>query len=139
MLPFADFLALSLDVLEREAPRSYDDVRERLAGRRVAIEVDGEGVSISPRWGKLVPGPLLGEFSARASASRAVLARLLRGEQDLTQAILDDEVVLVGALEDLTAFYEGLVAYFRGAVRSRSFPSLLDRFLADARTRAPAL
>jgi hypothetical protein len=133
MVAFADFLARSLELLAREAPRSYEDVYARLGGRRVGIEVDGEAVSISPRWGKLVPGALVGDFSARASASRAVLGRLLAGERDLTQAILDDDVVLIGALEDLTAFYDALIAYFGGAVRCRTFPDLLEEFLADAR------
>jgi hypothetical protein len=136
MTPFGSFLSASLDVLRSEAPGSYRCIYEKLDGRTVAIEVDGERLSITPRWDRLVPCVSTENVAVRASSTRAALVRLLEGELDLTRAILDDDVVLIGALDDLTAFYDGLIAYFMGAIRCPTFPKLLSAFLEDAASRA---
>lgn len=137
---FSVFLADSLAVLGREAPLAYATVYEKLGGRAVAIEVDGDALAVAPRWGRLERAPLPQRVVARASSSHGSLVRLLRGDVDLTRAILDGEVTLLGGLEDLAAFYDALIAYFMGAVRCPSFPELIDRFIdAEAPSERAAL
>jgi hypothetical protein len=126
---FAAFLSQSLGLLEAECPAAYEAVCLKLGERLVAIQVDGESVRVRARRGRLSIDGSSAPVAARASASRAALMALLDGETTLTRSILSDQIVLTGAIDDLVAFYEGLVAYFRGAVRSPSFPRLYEAFM----------
>lgn len=128
---FTRFLRRSLEVLEAEAPRAYALVSERLGARAVSIQVGAECVGIQATKGRLVASRSL-PSGTHARASLSTLRALLDGERGLTDAILAEEVVLIGELEDLVQFYEALLTYFRGAVRCPSFASLLDRFFAEA-------
>jgi hypothetical protein len=132
---FRGFLGRSLQVLEREAPLAYRAVCDTLGARRVAIRVDAERLLVENLSGKLCLVSAEGSVSAEASASRCVLRALIEGEVGLTDAILSDQVELVGGLDDLVAFHEALLFYFMGAVRSPSFVVLSDEFLA---TGAPS-
>jgi hypothetical protein len=126
---FTTFLVRSLELLRRQAPAGYTLVCQRLGSRTVAIEVEGERLCV-----RNVNGLLDVKWGARgavaqARASKATLVELLRGELRLTQAIVEDRVQLVGALDDLVAFYDGLLAYFMSAVRAPGFAALLGEFL----------
>lgn len=125
---FTSFLVRSLELLKVEAPAGYDLVCRRLGARCVAIEVDGEQLSVTNTDGVLDVKWGAHRAVATASASKATLKALLCGEQELTEALLQDQILLVGATSDLVAFYEGLLAYFMSAVRSPGFAPLLDEF-----------
>lgn len=129
MPDFTSFLVRSLERLRAETPEGYELVCRRLGERCVAIEVDGERLSVTNLGGELEVKWGAHRAVATASASKTTLKALLRGEQGLTEAILQDQIQLVGATSDLVAFYEGLLAYFTSAVRSPSFAPLLDEFL----------
>jgi hypothetical protein len=137
-MSFSMFLSRSLTILELESPGAYRAVVEVLGNRSVNVQVDGELVGLLTVRQRIVTAPPLDAPTTVAITSRKALCRLLRGEQDLTQAILNDEVSLFGSLEDLTTLYDALVCYFRGAVRSPGFPPLLDEFLGlHLRTPTP--
>jgi hypothetical protein len=57
-----------------------------------------------------------------------VILDVLDARRLLAEAVLADEVLVVGALEHLVEAHAGLTAYLHGAVRSRSFAGLLRRF-----------
>ena len=131
MTSFSAFLTRSLDVLRAECPDAYDAVCARLGDRTVSISVDGEEVAVSSLRGTLRIRGSVPRVAATAISSRTTLLQLLDGQRGLTDAIVSDDVRLVGPLEDLVAFYEGLLQYFVGAVRCPSFASLLDDFISD--------
>jgi hypothetical protein len=126
---FAKFLDRSLLLLEAEAPAAHRAVVATLGDRSVNVEVDAELLSIFSDRDRVVTGPPFEQPTTIARTTRPALRRLLRGERDLTASILQDEVALLGAVEDLVALHDALIWYFRGAVRSPSFPGLLDEFL----------
>lgn len=128
-MSFARFLQRSLSLLEREAPLAHRAVVSTLGDRSVNVQVDDETLALFAVNRTLVTGPPLEQATTSAKTSRRALSRLLRGELDLTQAILNDDVALFGSVEDLTTLYDALLCYFRGAVRSPGFPALLDEFL----------
>lgn len=134
---FQIFLSRSLRVLASEADQAYRAVALRLGGRRVAIVVDGERLSVASTLGRLSVERSFAPVVAEARASRTVLKQLLDGDRELTDAICADEVALQGELEDLVAFYEALLLYFLGAVRCPSFPDLLREFMANVGHAAP--
>lgn len=128
---FTRFLRRSLEVLEAEAPRAYVLVSERLGARVVSIQVGAECVGIAvSSGGRLVVSRSL-PSGTHARASLEALRALLEGDRGLTEAILAEEIVLIGALEDLVQLYEALLTYFRGAVRCPSFAPLLARFFSE--------
>jgi len=129
---FAWFLARSLELLEAECPAAYAAICRKLGERRVAIRVDGERVGVGSSSGRLSIDQSTAPAVAEAVASRTALLRLLDGKSTLTQSILTDEIILSGAIDDLVPFYEGLIAYFHGAVRSPGFPRLLYAFIGSS-------
>ncbi len=134
-MSFIGFLNRSLTLLQAEALMAYEAVATTLGGRSVNVDVDGELVGMLIVRGRIVTGPPLAVPTTTARTSRAALARLLRGERDLTEAILADEITLIGDIENLTTLYDALLCYFRGAVRSPGFPALLDEFLGPPTRR----
>lgn len=134
---FSPFLQRSLSLLDGEAPAAYAAVVASLGGRSVNIAVDDERLALLARRGRLVISAPLEHPTTSARTSRRALRRLLEGEVDLTRAILADEVALFGGVDDLTNLYDALLCYFRGAVRSPSFPALLDDFLGPPGDSSP--
>lgn len=137
---FAAFLRRSLALLERDCPEAYGLVGRHLGARRVAIEIDGERLDVYCREGRLhvTQG---GELppAAEARSTRGCLIELLDAATTLNDAVLTDGVALTGALDDLVAFHDALLVYFRGAVNSPAFPELLEVFLgAPAKARDAA-
>lgn len=139
-MSFARFLERSLWLLEREAPTAHRAIVTTLGMRSVNVQVDDEALALFAVRTTLVTAPPLDQPTTSAITSRRALSRLLRGELDLTEAILTDDVALFGSVEDLTTLYDALLCYFRGAVRSPGFPALLDEFLGSKpRFLQPAL
>jgi hypothetical protein len=72
------------------------------------------------------------EPTAELVTSRNTILNILDARLTLAEAVLSDAIVLKRHVDDLIAFHDGLMTYVRGAVRSPSFPRLLDRFRYDA-------
>ncbi|AUX28299.1 hypothetical protein SOCE836_003690 [Sorangium cellulosum] len=130
--PVARLLAESLAALAAELPEAHARVSARLAGRPVAIRVDGERFAVEADGGApQVRAAGAGEEVAaavRVATSRRAILDVLDARRSLAEAVLADEVEVVGALERLVEAREALLAYVHGAVRSPSFPALLERF-----------
>lgn len=128
---FTSFLSRALELLEREAPVASARVAASLGTRSVLVRVDRESLGLVCRQQKLAVGAVPLHPSVSAETTYAVLLALLEGEFTLTDAVMASHVALRGPLDDLVALYEGLQAFFHGAVRSPSFPRLLDAFRSN--------
>lgn len=132
---FASFLGRSLKLLERELPWGYATLCRVLGEREVLIEVDGEAAPIlctghSMRVEQAPRAPMV-----ECKTTREAILELVDAKATLVGAILADKVWLRGSVDDLLAFHDGLMAYLGGAVRSPSFPWLLQEFREGARSR----
>jgi hypothetical protein len=117
---FAPFLRRVLATLRVEVPASYDAIGGALGSRRLHLEVDDESLALCVEDGAIVvlPAARDREIAARVRTTRASLLRLLAGELDLVEAILDGDLFLCGRDEDLAAFHETLLAFLHGAIRA---------------------
>lgn len=128
---FSSFLSRALELLEREAPAASARVAASLGARAVLVRVDGEALGLACRQQRLAVGPVPLHPNVTAETTRGVLLALLEGEFTLTEAVMASRVALRGPLDDLVALYDGLQAFFHGAVRSPGFPRLLDAFRSN--------
>lgn len=130
-MAFADFLRTSLGAIRRESPDAFAAMCRRLAPREVRLAVDGEELAVrfTPEDVAMLAAPCrpVVEFVT----SRAAILDVIDARHSLLSAVLAETLVLRGALDDLLAFHDGLIAYAQGAVRSPSLPRLLERFRAS--------
>ena len=126
------YIAKSLIALRQECSTAYFLMCGQLAPRRARLVIDGESVTLAfdPSGVHVLPEPI--EPTAELVTSRTTILNVLDARLTLAEAVLSDAIVLKGHVDDLTAFHDGLMTYVRGAVRSPSFPRLLDRFRQDA-------
>lgn len=128
---FGRFVARGLAALRDELPWAHARMAAALEGRDVLLTVDGEAVPVTARGGAVEVHPLAPQgFSpcVTLATDRATVARLADAERTITDAVVAGEVALRGAVDDLVAFHDGLMAFLAGAVRSPSFPALLDDY-----------
>lgn len=125
---FRDFLASSFALLAREVPTAYTHMCRQLAPREVILRVDGETVALVFRCDDVHIAPHSPHPQVEIETTRATVLSVIDAEATLTEAVLDDRLLLRGRLEDLVAFHDALLTYVRGAVRAPSFPHLLRRY-----------
>lgn len=128
---FGRFVSRGLGALRAELPWAYRRMADALCGRDVLLTVSGEDVPITAAGGEVTTHPAPPEhFAPRVTlrTERAVVARLADAELTVVDAVVSGAVTLRGDVDDLVAFHEGLMAFLHGAVRSPSFPALLDEF-----------
>jgi len=124
----AQFIAQSLDVLHREHPEAYLDLCQRMAPRQVLIYIDGEAVRLAFTAHDASLPSFLQYPGVTLRTSRLTLLDVIDGQLSLERAVFEEAIELQGHVTDLSAFYEGLSIYVRGAVRCPSFPFLLERY-----------
>jgi hypothetical protein len=125
---FSRFLVESLDVLADEVAPFQRELADLFAGRGVNIRVDGDEIGLVARDGRVrVDAPWPAPHVELTSDTSSILA-VLDGEVTLADAVLEDRLVVRGALPDVVAFHDGLAVYVHGAVRAPSFADLLRRF-----------
>jgi hypothetical protein len=127
-----------LDALEAEVPVAYGLVVRALAGRAIAIDIDGDRATLSIARGRhaLARGAGAG-CAIELTLTEAVIGRLLDARCTVLSAVLGGEMVLRGAAEDLAGLHDALLAFVHGAVRSPTAPRLLESYRSrGARTKA---
>jgi hypothetical protein len=140
--PFG-YLARCLDALEAEVPVAYGRMARALAGRAVAIDIEGDRAMLSMASGRhALSCDVDAGCAVELTLTEAVIGRLLDARCTVLDAVLGGEVVLRGAAEDLAALHDALLAFVHGAVRSPSAPRLLESYLgrlalSQSRTRTP--
>jgi hypothetical protein len=130
-IPFRGWVDRGLRTLERELPWAYDRMAAALGAREVALTVDDEAATVESD-GKTVwlrDEPRAPSVTLRTT--RREIVALAEAERSLVSSVLLGETVLRGRVEDLAAFHDGLLEFLRGAVRSPSFPGLMDAFRRD--------
>lgn len=126
---FGAFVRRGLAALRAELPWAFARMAARLDGRDVLLVVDGERVPVRAAAGDVAVREGAA-FAPRVTlhTDGLTVLRLADAEVTVVDATLDGSLVLSGSVDDLVAFHDGLQAFLHGAVRSPSFPALLDRF-----------
>ncbi len=127
---FGAFVRRGLAALRAELPWAFGAMARALDGRDVLLVVDGEPVAVRAAAGDVAVLDAVATFAPCVTlhTRAAAVLRLADGELTVVDATLDGSLALTGAVDDLVAFHDGLMAFLHGAVRSPSFPSLLDQF-----------
>lgn len=133
IIPFGHWVRRGVVSLGRELPWASARMGAALGPRVVALTVDGEDAFVGWRDGaawvrEALPQGLTPTVTLR-TARRTVVA-LADGDDTLVTAVLAGRVVLRGAVDDLVAFHDALMAFLQGAVRAPSFALTLDEFRA---------
>jgi hypothetical protein len=128
----SQFIAQSLDVLRREHPEAYLTLCQRMAGREVLIYIDGEAVRLAFSAHEASLPADLQRPGVTMRTSRLTLLDVIDGQLSLERAVYEAAIELQGHVTDLSAFYDGVGIYVRGAVRCPSFPFLLERYRRQA-------
>jgi hypothetical protein len=118
-------------LLQDELPWAHRAVSDRLGGRAVLLEVDGETVWVGSAPGRLELRLRPEPASVVLTTSRAAIGSLIRGDDTLLDAVLCSKVELAGTVDDLVAFDAALMAYLHGAVRCPPFADLCDEYLRE--------
>jgi hypothetical protein len=132
---FETFLGQSLSLFAREAPLALATMGDHLEGRAVLLGVDGEQALLRRDGGSpavVSPRASPGVAASEATTSRAALRDLVAGQVTLEEALMSESLWLRGALDDVVALHDLLLAFAGGAARSRGFPALLDAFLSHS-------
>ena len=125
--PFQAFLLRSMDLLEREKPALHARLEAMLVQKELELVIDE--VPLSLRFAPtmtVLDDPTAPDIRLRSNT--AVILAVMDGELSLEDAVLNDHIVLVGALRDLVLFHEALLLYLHGAVRAPSFPALFAAY-----------
>ena len=125
----------ALALVAEEAPDHFAALRRDLGERAAVIQV---GDASPLRLCVVGEAPWVGtatgaepDAAIRLALSESELSRLLRGQTSIEDAILHETLSARGALADLLAFFDGLVSWLHGALRSPSLPKLHQRCLAE--------
>jgi hypothetical protein len=127
--PLVALVAESLRCLEREAGAHHQAVCTHLAGRALRVQLDGEQFNLCSDGAALRLEPA-GPATCALRSGRAAILALVADRLALLDALLTDQVVVVGPLAELLIFHEALTDFLHGAVRSPSFLGLLRRLQA---------
>jgi hypothetical protein len=127
----APLLAESFGVLLREQPEAHARMCVLLQGLSVTVTVDEERFTVDFTSRRARVRAATGDGSVRVSTYSRTLLDVLDDRQSLTEAVLADEVEVVGPLDTLLRLHEGLLLYVQGAVRCPGFASLLRRLRED--------
>ena len=127
----------SLSVLRREQPALYARLCEALAGIHIDVRIDRDWMIVRFETGthRVEATTATAEPSAadaRFRASRGAVLDVLDGRISLAEAVLKGRLEAYAPLPRLLELHDALLLYINGAVRSPSFPALLDRFRAGA-------
>jgi hypothetical protein len=131
---FGDFLRQSFAALRRERPAIYDELCRVMQARAARIRVDGAPVDVEFHGGEARIGPAKRRPPAiEVRTSRETIVGMVDARWSLMTAIAEDRLWIRGSVDDLVTFHDGLLVYLHGAVRSPSFPGLLQRFRRGVR------
>jgi hypothetical protein len=126
-------LEQALALVAREAPAHFVTMCARLGPRTADVRIGDEpslrvSLDREPPW---VRDEGAGVPDLHLTLSRATLARLLRGETTIEEAILDETLGARGDVPAMLAFFDALAAWLHGAMRAPSLPRLHAQCLAD--------
>jgi len=124
---FPRFLARSLERLREECPAAYAQMCRSAPGT-IATSVDGEEVALVFAPDGVSCAKPAGASAVRMETTGSTILDLVWGRSSLYDATREDRCLITGSIEDVAKFYDTLLWYLRGAVRSPSFPWLLREY-----------
>jgi len=134
---FRAFLVRSLAAIARDVPALERALAASLAGTLVRLCVDDERMVVASRLDGLaivddVPGAIV-----ELATDSATLLDLTSGATSFLDAALAERLVVRGGVDEVVRFYDALILYLQGAVRSPALPWLLGEFERSRRAGAP--
>ena len=124
----AEFVKTALVLLREEFSRAYFLICANLAGRTISIEVDGEQVFLDCKVLELLFPDHIENPDIRITTSRRTIVDALDAGVTIEEAIRDGRLFASGRKDYIASGHAALLFFVRGAVRSPSFPALLDEF-----------
>lgn len=125
---FRDFLDAALAALRRECPPAFSAMAQALGDGATALRVGNEDFVLLSHAGRVETTGRCEATGVEVVTDRATILDLVDARLTLAAAVLDDRLLLRGAVEDLLGFHEALLAFVAGGVRSPSFPALLGEY-----------
>jgi hypothetical protein len=127
----SSLLRRSVGHLAAEVPDSYGLTLDALGPLVVALEVDGEHLSLEGGHELAVTDGEPASAGVRITTSRATILDVLGAKVDLQDAVTKGTVEVRGSLEDILRAHDTLQAYVHAAVRAPTHYGLLDALRAD--------
>jgi hypothetical protein len=117
-----------VDLLKQEFPRAYFLICSSLVGRTISLTVDGETMFLECKAFELVFRDRIEDLEVRIVTDGSTILDAVDGVITIQEAIRTGRLFAGGRSDHLTACHAALLFFVRGAVRSPSFPMLLDEF-----------
>jgi hypothetical protein len=124
----AEFVKAAMVLLREEFPRAYFLICANLAGRAISIDVDGEQVYLDCKILELLFPDGIENPDVRIATSRRTILDAIDARVTIEEAIRDGRLFASGRQEYISSCHTALLFFVRGAVRSPSFPALLQEF-----------
>jgi hypothetical protein len=124
---FQELFAAALDAVAADCPPAYGLMRDSLADLRLDIAIDDERFTLhfAETRGTLCAGESGASMAVRTSGR--TLYDLLCGDVGVLDALLRGELWVRAEASELEALRQTMMAFLKGAVRSRSSATLLER------------
>lgn len=122
------FLQESFNTLERECRPAFTGLCTTLSHLSLGFRVDEEEIYLTFLPDQVFFLPLPPAEYLEITTSKAAVLALVDAELTLYEAVAHDKMIIRGDSRAIARFYDGLMLYLKGAVRSPTFPRLLDRF-----------
>lgn len=133
---FRAFLAVSLATLRRECPAAHEQMCRQLDARRVRLRVGSEEFGLSVQRDVVRLGPRPVQAHVDVETDRRTILDVVAARASLLDVVVDERLHLRGAADELLRFHDALLSYVAGAVRSPTFPNLLDAYARPAEAKA---
>jgi hypothetical protein len=115
-------------LLREEFPRAYFLICANLAGRTILVEIAGEQVFLDCRILELLFPDRIENPDVRVATSGRTILDAIDARVTIEEAIRDGRLFTSGRSDYITSCHAALLFFVRGAVRSPSFPALLQEF-----------
>ncbi len=129
--PFREWVDRGLRTLLAELPWAHARMAAALGVREVTITVDGEVTAVQSDGARVWLRDEPVAPAVTLTTTRREIVALVDAERSLVTSVVLGQTVLRGRVADLAAFHDGLLEFLRGAVRSPSFPWMMDAFRGD--------
>lgn len=125
---FAEFVKTALAMLREEFPRAYFLICSDIAGRTISIEVDSQRVFLECKLLEVFLPDQIENPEIRVETSRGTILDAIDARISIDEAIREGRLFISGPKDYVVRCHSALLTFVRGAVRSPSFPVLLQEF-----------
>ena len=138
----AEYVALLLERLEAGDAPAAARIREAVGNRSAIIALDGERIKIWFEGGQLrvlsMPDSSIG-INGTGAISRSTTLELLAGYVEVTAAVLDGRLDVIGTIDDIAAIGQAIEILIDGSARLPALQRLARDFTDDPCRPLPTL